>query len=440
MRIELVQKLIDKIRGKKNHEIKPENISKPYIKPKRTYKKLITTTGFGHSGSGVIIDLLSEFDNTSVYGGHDKNGGSPLSQTGGINNIEVDFIRRYGGVFDLEKAFTDYNAKSFMHVLNFIHLSEYYYKMSASHIYNDKYMELTKQFIEKITEGKIYVPDPLAGQPAFKFQNDYTNDYQNLLNPFVYNTSYKKRHYYIVKNLSSKEYRKIAKEYIQSIFNMINSKDYLVLDQLLSDNTADISKYHDYIGNYKQVAVYRDPRDVYVTGFLLNENWIPNNQKDFVLWYRSKNIDKYIANESDNSITVRFEDLVLDYDNTVPKIIEFLGLKKENHIAPKTQFRPEYSKRNIGLFKNFEDQDAIKYIEANLSEYCYDASESNMPQTLVRVERERVISLTAYKTKSAPKDYLITERNMYDKDLYRYECGFATSRAFKYYRTGKKIA
>lgn len=173
-------KLAKKIkRKKKNKELTV--LSKPHIPPKSTYKKLITMMRFGHSGSGVINDLLAEFDNTTLYCGHDIDGGSPLSLDKSVSKVEVDFVNW--------------------------------------------------------------------------FNKDCIKKYLDIKSPFV------------------------------KIF--------------------------------------------------------------------------------------RFEDLVLDYDNTIPKVIEFLGLKKENHVAPKTQFRPEYSKKNIGLYKNHYDQDSIKYIDEHLKEFCY---------------------------------------------------------------------
>ena len=78
------------------------NHSIPYTPPTSTFKHLIFTRGFGHSGSGVLLDLFSEFENITVLGSHDKNGGSALANKKYAG--EFDFVRRYGGVFFLENA------------------------------------------------------------------------------------------------------------------------------------------------------------------------------------------------------------------------------------------------------------------------------------------------------------------------------------------------
>lgn len=46
-------------------------------------------------------------------------------------------------------------------------------------------------------------------------------------------------------------------------------------------------------------------------------------------------------------------------------------MDKIHHIAPKTQFRPEYSIKNIGLYKNSEYKDIMDYIYEHLKDYCY---------------------------------------------------------------------
>ena len=170
------------------------------------------------------------------------------------------------------------------------------------------------------------------------------------------------------------EYRKLAKAYLVDFLNTIESKENLVLDQAFGDGEADFDKYEDYIGNYKQIVVYRDPRDVYMTGIILKEGWIPKDVENFIFWYRNKinNIDKYINSNDSRKLVLKFEDLVMNYDESLSKILNFLNIDKTHHIAPKTQFRPEYSIKNIGLYKNAKNKKAIEYIFTRLKDYCYD--------------------------------------------------------------------
>ena len=372
MRIQFIQDAIDILRGKeKIIDVSTINFSKKYISPASTYKNIICTNGFGHSGSGVIIDLLSEFDNTTIFGSHDKDGGSPLANDPKTVRFEIDFIRRYGGCFSLEDICND-SSLDFKNIKisNFINLIEYYFQTDIP-IYNDKFLQLSHEFVEKLTYKKIKLADPMAANEAFRYISARRKDYKNLTSPFLYDNR-DNRYFYYLKDLSTMQYRTIAKEYLINFLNTIESKNNLVLDAALSDSSADFDKYEDYIGNYKMITVYRDPRDVWMTGLILQQPWIPRNKEDFIFWFKDMhNIDKYLNSNDPRQLVLRFEDLVLDYDNSVLKILNFLNMDKIHHIAPKTQFRPEYSIKNIGLYKNSEYKDIMDYIYEHLKDYCY---------------------------------------------------------------------
>lgn len=373
MKIQFIQDAIDILRGKKKKiDVSTINFSKEYIAPQKTYKNLICTNGFGHSGSGVIIDLLSEFDNTTIFGSHDKDGGSPLSNDPKTVRFEIDFIRRYGGCFSLEDICND-SSLDFKNIKisNFINLIEYYFQTDIP-IYNDKFLQLSYEFVEKLIYKKNKLADPLAANDAFRYISAFRKDYKNLMSPLLYG-SRNNRYFYYVKNLPTMQYRTIAKEYLINFLNTIESKDNLILDGALSDSSADFDKYEDYIGNYKIITVYRDPRDVWMTGTILQQPWIPRDKEDFIFWFKNRyNIDKYLTSNDSRQLVLKFEDLVLNYDNSVLKILNFLNIDKKHHIAPKTQFRPEYSIKNIGLYRNPEYKDIMNYIYENLKDYCYE--------------------------------------------------------------------
>ena len=73
---------------------------------------------------------------------------------------------------------------------------------------------------------------------------------------------------------------------------------------------------------------------------------------------------------------VRFEDLIIHYDETRKKVLEFLGLDESYHIQKKQFLKPEVSIKNIGIWRKYyvECKDAIDYIEKELPEMCYDSS------------------------------------------------------------------
>lgn len=330
------------------------------------YKKLITTKGFGHSGSGVLIDFFAEFDNTTVIGFHDKNG----SQYNEKNspNIEVDFLRRSGGVFDLEKAFECREPSSRdVAIKTFIAMSEYLY-MSPSEFYDDKYLYLTKNFINNLVNFHIESNYHVLGHPHLSFKSEKKNE--NLEMPFirVQNPNHIYKSYYL-KDLTKKEYRAIAKEYIQKVLDTIDSKEYLIIDQFINDCDIDYTKKKEYL-NFKEIAVYRDPRDVYTTGRLLNEQWIPENKEIFVKWYHYMH-KNFLSLKHPDFLLIRFENFINNYEETKKKILKFSNMQQSNHIKERQYFNPDISRKNIGIYKQLQNQSIIEYIENNLKEYCY---------------------------------------------------------------------
>ena len=83
-------------------------------------------------------------------------------------------------------------------------------------------------------------------------------------------------------------------------------------------------------------------------------------------------------------MTLRFEDLVLDYDRSVKKIEEFVGLSPERHDRPRSAFDPARSKANIGLWKKWPDRRAMVLSAANLRDTAMtdrkDHCDKDMPR------------------------------------------------------------
>ena len=321
-----------------------------YVPATKTYKKLICINGFGHSGSGAVLDYLTEFNNITVLGYHDKHS-SGIKNNENLDEIKI--LRCNGGIFDLEKYLSFHNFGSGTHAIkSFFKVVEKCCMKGG--IYTDEYWRLSNKFIEYI----IY----------YRFNKNNLNETQDI-NKF--NSSWKDSIFFL-KPLTIEEFQNIAREYIDSFLKTIESKEYLVLDQFISTSVADIEHKLKYLKNAKVICVYRDPRDVYVTGIKLSENWIPKDYEVFVKWYLSRGVKSYLEDNNPNKLMLRFEDVVLKYDIVSKQINEFLGLAEDNHIHKKEYFNPQVSIKNIGLYKDFENQTAIKYIEDNLSEYCYN--------------------------------------------------------------------
>lgn len=358
---------------KKNKKLK--KLSRPYNEPNKTYKKLVCLQGFGHSGSGAVLDFLSEFNNTTVFGFHDKNGGAIK-----LNNeygSECDFLRSHGGIFDLMSAFL-VNQNNLRIVdcklKDFITLSEFYYRKIGG-IYNDKYMELTNEFIEKILDFKNETSTGMNGNMAFRFNNAVRQkDYANLRTPYEFN-NFKKRYRYFLKKIPVEQFLSYSKDYVTSFLRTFESNDFLVLDQFLSDYCANFDLYKSVVGDYKLIAVYRDPRDVYATGRLLNEDWIDKDPEVFVKWYKYL-LSPYINQNNENFLLIRFEDFIINHERIKKHLCEFLNIDLSHHTYPGSYLQLKKSIKNIGIYKKLSGfEKELSYIESNLKDFCYKLPE-----------------------------------------------------------------
>lgn len=331
-------------------------------KPQTSFHRLICVNGFGYSGSGALLDLLSEFKDTTVFSDVDPDCSLRKHNAKGVTN-EFNLLRHVGGLFFLEKFFPSHNI--FFHDFAaklFLSLVKEQYVRGGT-LFDEEFIKYSADFFNKIiylqystSRGNEYSPHAsYIGQEAFNLNN-------------IFDFSSKKL--YLLKPIEKEVFISYAKEYISNILNDIDSKKYLVLDQFVSISSVNFELQKKYIGDFKNIAVYRDPRDVYATGIKMNLSWMPRNVDDFIKWYRY-HVDDYFTAKDDSYLLLRFEDIVLNYEKEIKKVFDFVGIKPEQHVNQKKFFNPKLSQKNIGFYKktiSIEDADKIK---VSLQEYCY---------------------------------------------------------------------
>lgn len=60
-----------------------------------------------------------------------------------------------------------------------------------------------------------------------------------------------------------------------------------------------------------------------------------------------------------------------NYEEVSKEITKFIGLPLTKQIKKNAYFNPDISRNNIGIYKTYEDQNAIEYIAKNLKKYLY---------------------------------------------------------------------
>ncbi|WP_274972450.1 hypothetical protein [Bacteroides fluxus] len=330
--------------------------------------KIISCASFGASGSGVVTDYLSEFDN--IYNPGD---------------YEFRFLQDYGGVTTLEDClvYNHHRLNSDIAIQLFIKYVDY----QCGDVFNKRY--------NKFFKGQF-------GDISFQFLNElievewngYWEEYQVLSSPLTALLKYKiyprilrllscNRNYiarYVPRrkmyfaNPSSDYFTKCVNRYLERLFGLLDSDnryEFLFFDQLLPPDN--INRYFKYFEDLHVIVVDRDPRDYYIENVLkCGEGWVPENLDKYVNLYRGIRKKINTQSENPNIYRIQFEDTIYKYEEFSEKINLFLGISEQNHIYPKRFFNPQKSKCNTCLWKKGNvDSKIVDHIEDALGEYCY---------------------------------------------------------------------
>lgn len=325
--------------------------------------KYITCISYHGTGSGAVDDFFREFDNFA----------SAQSE------VECRYLQDPDGISDLE-----YNIIENPHRLNsgfalkryliFAKKMEYTYRK----IFGKKWMEYSKEYIDSIAKFsyKGYWHGDLRIISSVKLGIYYFRRAWSKIVP----KKYKKETWYNYfpnmesyhSFISEEEFLENTKKYTTKLCGLLNNenKEFLMLDQFVP--TMNIKRYMRYMDNLKVIIVDRDPRDTYLNMMRLGDHVLPKDPHQFCTVYRDirRTLDEETKNE--NVIYVRFEDLIYKYDETAKRLIDFVGIKEENHVRPKSVFKPEVSKNNTQQWKNYPQlENEMKIIEEKCKEYLY---------------------------------------------------------------------
>jgi len=147
----------------------------------------------------------------------------------------------------------------------------------------------------------------------------------------------------------------------------------------------------DMIRGARQLVVTRDPRDVYVSGQNLhsaapqdrallasdndglNKSFLATDDLElFVRRYRLYHQKLYRGSDS-RVLHLRFEDLVCQYETTLARIMQFVGVPPERHLRRQQCFSPVRSRANVGLWRRYGRAAEIDYIERELRPHLVES-------------------------------------------------------------------
>ena len=330
--------------------------------------KIITTTGYGTTGSSVVTDLLKEFGNVTSYGDYEFRW---LFDIHGVRELEV-------ALFQLNnRQNSDYYIKAFKGYVEYISNSmttKYYEKA-----FDGNFKKLSYEFVDSLidVEWSGYWHRDIMDEKFLRKTLFYAERFiqKIILRQKDTASKYYRKPMYYAKPTKEKFLTNVQK-YLDDLFkNMQIKTDFLALDQLVPpENTSEFLKYFN--NNLKIIIVDRDPRDLYLLErFEYKETWVPyQNIEDYIKWYRQireHRNEEQIDNE--NVMFVNFEDFIYKYDKTINDVLDFCNIDKSQWEDKKEYFNPDISIKNTKKWLAYpEAQIEIKMIEQELKEFLVE--------------------------------------------------------------------
>lgn len=330
---------------------------------------IIGACGFGSTGSSAISDYLLEYGEDKVQV---------------LDNIEFTWVSGVDGLIDLEyHLMNPHNrtADSIVAIDRYVkrmQKSLRNYKVNAG-IPPSAFRKSTMEFIDAITKVKwewyINEPDNFIKKcfDVYLLRNRVIPKLEKKLGRRI--SCYPMETVRLANH--PENFDELAKIHVRQILSLMGAdfSKMIVMDQPFAGNNPQACfKFFD---DPRAIISDRDPRDNYIFSKtrLLGKSFshlMPTNTvEEFVEYYKGIRDNQPYKNDDDRVLSLKFEELVYDYDIATSKIREFLSLPENPH--PKTIFVPEMSIANTQVFKRYPQYSRdIDYIEKELSDYLFD--------------------------------------------------------------------
>lgn len=361
-----------------NHII--DTLSSEYVT--NLLPKIVAVTGYYFTGSSTVIGFLNEFDNTTVMGYCETQYSVSNKSLGEITFFSAGSFFEFVDAFDTDNILEkDLVIKKFINdVYNFYDRG---IRGKSSRFYNDLFLNAFTSLFYDVLDLDEYTINFMKGQRFPIAWNSADEKFQNC--SFMKGKGISQYIFYKFKDISKADFDHYISVCLNSLFSSIPSEEYLVCDQLLKRNKEQYSLV-DRLNRYmndrpiKEICIYRDPRDRFLSAFRFDISWLPRDVDKYAISYTKGLLGKHFSQSSPNRLMIRFEDMVLKYEETTKKIMDFIGVDPAHHVAPKSVFDPAISVVNVGAYKQFVDQDFMKQIEEKMPEYCYYPEKEDLSQ------------------------------------------------------------
>lgn len=325
---------------------------------------IIGVSGYGATGSSAVLDLLKEFDDIQV-----------------IDNFEFQLLQQPDGLLDLEYHLVKSRGRVRCNaaITRFKRNIRGRRTRKIAKETKGEYYRLTNKYLESLIDLKWKGFSSYDSDDLKRFDSSTISIQANRILYKLFKTIKIKKafpisteRYFAIKDA---EFYEITKQYINDILLSLNCDldKKIVLDQLFSATNP--TEGFQFFKGAKSIIVDRDPRDLYIYTHVTrpeHNRYMPNKSvQDFVKYYKILHSNFESNFNQENVLYIKFEDLIYEYDKTVKRVSDFLGMK--GHSNPTKYFNPSVSIKNTQSYKKFNGlQREISYIETELKEWIYD--------------------------------------------------------------------
>lgn len=335
-------------------------------------------SGFGMSGSSVVSDILKEISSSYVM------------------KSEFRLFTDPDGLISLESALTDnwnfFQAdtaiKRFLKLAYALSHEKSKNKGAYGFLSHQKdfgidFYKGALKFVDNLVEG-VYqglwtgIYTPARRKPIMDFKNRWNqvlNDKDELRRVINSSDILEDRavcgDMYIANPLIESEFLELVHEFLGSLIYGVLKKEgkhAFVFDEgYAAMNPEKVMRYIP-AKNKKMAVVLRNPLDVFVNIQISRRLFVPEEVDMFIKWQKAifKRWERLSYDEND-LLFLRFEDVVLAYENNLAKIFDFFGVNKALHVNKKTIFNPDKSKKKINLYKEYLEIETLEKLKEGLN-------------------------------------------------------------------------
>jgi len=342
--------------------------------------KYIVIHGFNASGSSLLRDLLSNNESFLVF----PEEFHYYRMIGGLRQLREDLFNNYSSFPE-----RDYAVRSFEnHIREYLNIT-----FKSKFNFRDKnlgslYKKLNLIFRDFVNNIMI---DEFAGYSYLKLFGINRTLY------FYYKILMRLKLHRQTKNnlgirlFSIRLFTYSKAKFDNEMFRLIDSISNVFLENNLLDNKSivllnffsNINHFNQDSGlknNQKTIIIFRDPRDVFATFLLRNNTWtgvsrdntVIENIEAFKRHYSANNIGNLHLMDEERVLVIRFETLILEFEEEVKRISRFLG----HDITLETSlFDPNLSVKNIGIYSELTPiyTELFEYLLNEYPDHCFNS-------------------------------------------------------------------